>query len=167
MRAYLDGIDWSTPDAVRSLRAAVGATAQRALASPRAWNAQRAKSPRLPEASVVGIGGGEGEDAESRAPRRRRRRRRLQTATVDAMPNGVEEQVDAEDTDTASGAVTNNGSSAADGQPAPARKRRRRRRRKKPAAGEGGATENGNGAVEDRSVDIAAVPDPSPESSAA
>lgn len=174
MRAYLDGIDWSTPDAVRSLRAAVGATAQRALASPRAWNAQRAKSPRLPEASVVGIGGGDGEDGDARTPRRRRRRRRLQTATVDAMPNanGDDEAVSS-DGDTEDGVATQNGSPPAVGQPAPARKRRRRRRRKKPA-GDGGAVpngsaaaENGSGASEDRSSDTPVVKDPAPESSAA
>ena len=132
MRAYLDGIDWTTPDAVRSLRAAVGATAQRALSSPRAWNAQRAKSPRLPEPSVVGIGGVESEDGEARSPRKRRRRRRLQTAAVDATPavrngGGPDEKAVATE-----GAAPQNGAAPVDGQPQPARKRRRRRRRKKP-----------------------------------
>ena len=145
MRAFLDGIDWSAPDAVRSLRAAVGATTQRALSSPRAWNAQRAKSPRLPEASVVGIGGADGEDGETRSPRKRRRRRRLQTAAVDAMPaatNGVGPQ-DAKP-DAAGVAAAGNGAAAPDGQMTPARKRRRRRRRRKPA-GDGAALANGTG----------------------
>ncbi len=131
MRAFLDAIDWSTPDAVRSLRAAVGATAQRALSSPRAWNAQRAKSPRLPEPSVVGIGGSEGEEADGRAPRRRRRRRRLQTAAVDTP------QTTAQDTPSMPAAVTPASGESASEDPQPARKRRRRRRRKKPAGANG------------------------------
>jgi hypothetical protein len=136
MRWYLDSIDWSAPDAVRSLRAAVGATAQRALASTKAWNAQRARSPRLPEASVVGIGVG-GEDGEGRS-RRRRRRRRLQTAAVDAMPalpNGGQPEGEAVATPGADGEAAQ-----------PARKRRRRRRRRKPA-GEV-ATVSPNGSVD-------------------
>jgi superfamily II DNA or RNA helicase len=145
MRGFLDGIDWSTPDAVRSLRAAVGATTQRALSSPRAWNAQRAKSPRLPEAFVVGIGGAEGEDGETRSPRKRRRRRRLQTATVDAMPAATNGDGPQETKPDAAGvAATENGAAASDGQVTPARKRRRRRRRRKPA-GEGVAATNGTG----------------------
>src|SRR5262245_10918495 len=49
LRGFLDSIDWSTPDASRSLRAAVGAMAQKALSGRRAWAALRAKEPRLPE----------------------------------------------------------------------------------------------------------------------
>ncbi len=141
MRWYLDSIDWSAPDAVRSLRAAVGATAQRALSSAKAWNAQRARSPRLPEASVVGIGGG-GEDGDGRTPRRRRRRRRLQTAAVDeaaASPNGGEPDGEA---------VT---PEATGDQAQPARKRRRRRRRRKPAGD--GAAVSPNGAVDSEAAD--------------
>jgi superfamily II DNA or RNA helicase len=138
MRGYLDSIDWSAPDAVRSLRAAVGATAQRALASPKAWNAQRARSPRLPEASVVGIGGG-GEDGDGRTPRRRRRRRRLQTATVDAMPPSANGGQPESDTTAATAA-------AGVDQTQPARKRRRRRRRRKPAGD--GAVVSPNGTAE-------------------
>lgn len=125
LRAYLDSIDWSTPDAVRSLRAAVGAMAQRALSSSKAWNAQRARSPRLPEASVVGVA----DEGESRA-RRRRRRRRLSTASVDEAvvapstadpPEGSDD--DAEPTDDAAAPES------------AARKRRRRRRRRRTATG--------------------------------
>lgn len=122
LRYYLDSIDWSTPDAVRSLRAAVGAMAQRALSSPKAWNAQRARSPRLPAADVVGVS----DTGESRS-RRRRRRRRMSTAAADATTG------------------TSNGDSTAPSDEAPqpdstetakdtpARKRRRRRRRRKAA----------------------------------
>jgi hypothetical protein len=141
MRWYLDSIDWSAPDAVRSLRAAVGATAQRALSSTKAWNAQRARSPRLPEASVVGIGGG-GEDGDGRTPRRRRRRRRLQTAAVDEMPvspNG----------DQPDGKATT--PDATGDQTQPARKRRRRRRRRKPVSD--GAAVSPNGAVDSDPAD--------------
>ena len=155
MRAFLDSIDWSTPDAVRSLRAAVGATTQRALSNARAWNAQRAKSPRLPEASVVGIGGSEG---EGRAPRRRRRRRRLQTATVDALPPGQNGDVPQDDdqADAADSVTTEiDGGAATEGQISPARRRRRRRRRRKPGAvdatggaGDGTADHPGAGASE-------------------
>lgn len=133
MRWYLDSIDWSAADAVRSLRAAVGATAQRALSSAKAWNAQRARSPRLPEASVVGIGGG-GEDGDGRTPRRRRRRRRLQTAAVDEVsvsPNGAAPDGDAPTPE------------AAGDQAQPARKRRRRRRRRKPAGDGAAVSPNG------------------------
>ncbi len=141
MRWYLDSIDWSAPDAVRSLRAAVGATAQRALSSAKAWNAQRARSPRLPEASVVGIGGGE--DGDGRTPRRRRRRRRLQTAAVDEVP--VSPNGDQPDGEAATPDATG------DQQAQPARKRRRRRRRRKPAGD--GAAVSPNGAVDSDAAD--------------
>jgi superfamily II DNA or RNA helicase len=168
MRAFLDGIDWSTPDAVRSLRAAVGATTQRALSSPRAWNAQRAKSPRLPEASVVGLGGGDSDEGDTRTPRRRRRRRRLQTAAVDGLPNATNGDVSGDVDATASDDETpQNGTPPADGQPAPARKRRRRRRRKKPAVADGTVSTNGSGGSEQRSVEDSIAHDPSAESSAA
>jgi superfamily II DNA or RNA helicase len=139
MRAYLDGIDWSSPDAVRSLRAAVGATAQRALANAKAWNAQRARSPRLPDASVVGLGA-EGESGDGKSPRRRRRRRRLQTAAVDAMP---EQSSNGDDPEAAAPATPAAGGGDATEAPAgPAKKRRRRRRRRKP---QGDAQPNPNG----------------------
>ena len=144
MRAFLDGINWSTPDAVRSLRAAVGATTQRALSSPRAWNAQRAKSPRLPDAAVVGLGGApDAEEGEARAtPRKRRRRRRLKTASVDAIPTtDATEQTDGASVDPATPEDTPKSGPTAEGDTSPARKRRRRRRRRKPTTGDaaGGA----------------------------
>jgi len=144
MRAYLDGIDWSSPDAVRSLRAAVGATAQRALASPKAWNAQRARSPRLPDASVVGLGV-EGESGDGKTPRRRRRRRRLQTAAVDAMPEQSPNGDGPEDAAPASST-----GEAEDAPAAPAKKRRRRRRRRKP---QGDAQASPNGAAAGHGAD--------------
>jgi hypothetical protein len=130
LRAYLDSIDWSTPDAVRSLRAAVGAMAQRALSSGKAWNAQRARSPRLPEASVVGVA----DEGESRS-RRRRRRRRLSTASVEAGSTAIETDT-VEDHDDETGdedeiIVETAIVATAD---TPARKRRRRRRRRRSAA---------------------------------
>jgi superfamily II DNA or RNA helicase len=137
LRYFLDGIDWSTPDAVRSLRAAVGATAQRALANAKAWHAQKARSPRLPEPEVVGIGPGDGEGAE-KPSRRRRRRRRLQTAAVDgasASPDG----------EATAGTEGEGSGEAREAQPGPARKRRRRRRRRKPAGAAAADTAAANG----------------------
>ena len=137
LRAYLDSIDWSTPDAVRSLRAAVGAMAQRALSSGKAWNAQRARSPRLPEASIVGVA----DEGESRS-RRRRRRRRLSTASVEAGSVATEaesvEDQDSEPVDDEAGDETTAVASA----DTPARKRRRRRRRRRSAASAAEGTAN-------------------------
>ena len=142
LRSYLDDIDWSTPDAVRSLRAAVGATAQRALANAKAWQAQKARSPRLPEPEVVGLGTAEGEGADKPA-RRRRRRRRLQTASVDSPDVATGE--------SSEGGTSDGSAAEGDAPPSPTRKRRRRRRRRKPADGAGrpdGATANGHGDAE-------------------
>ena len=60
------------PDARRAVRAAVGAMQPKALLSRRAWNALRARLPRLPEPEVVG----RRRAAQAREPRRGRRRPR-------------------------------------------------------------------------------------------
>jgi hypothetical protein len=153
MRAYLDGIDWTTPDAVRSLRAAVGATAQRALTSAKAWNAQRARAPRLPEPSVVGLA----EDGEGRSPRKRRRRRRLQTASVESLATSADSPA-VVDGAGADGDADGAAPPAGDGASAP-RKRRRRRRRRKPSGD--GAASNGAG-PEATSDNGGPPPDPVP-----
>ena len=131
LRAFLDGIDWSTQDASRSLRAAVGAMAQRALTNVKAWRAQQAKSPRLPEPEVVGIT----DDGESRS-RRRRRRRRLSTAVVDGAKNSADATSDEQSTDPP--APASEGDDAAADTPTRKRRRRRRRRKLAVAAGEQG-----------------------------
>jgi hypothetical protein len=143
LRAYLDSIDWSTPDAVRSLRAAVGAMAQRALSSGKAWNAQRARSPRLPEASVVGVA----DEGESRS-RRRRRRRRLSTASVEAGSTAIETDT-VEDHDDETGdedeIIVETATVATADTPARKRRRRRRRRRSAAAGAEGVASADAAG----------------------
>lgn len=138
LRAYLDSIDWSTPDAIRSLRAAVGAMAQRALSGTKAWNAQRARSPRLPDASVVGVA----DEGESRS-RRRRRRRRLSTAAVDGVNGAGAEVMEATspgDGEDAEEAAEPAGAPEADGATPRKRRRRRRRRRATPVTETDGST---------------------------
>jgi superfamily II DNA or RNA helicase len=150
LRAYLDSIDWSTPDAVRSLRAAVGAMAQRALASPKQWAALRARCPRLPEASVVGIGGGE--DGESRSSRRRRRRRRLQSTAVPVEAPSANGDAAAPDGEASEDALAADEESE---KPTTSAARRRRRRRRRKAALE--AVGNGDGPSDDTGADTDAV----------
>ena len=58
MRGLLDGVDFTTPEARRALRAAIGSMHPRALSSRRAWNSLRSRFPRLPEADAVGVGEG-------------------------------------------------------------------------------------------------------------
>jgi hypothetical protein len=126
LRGFLDTLDLTTPDARRALRAAVGALQPKALGSRRAWNALRARAPRLPEAQVVGVGepaGGHGGDEASTAPRRRRRRRRLRAVATEAPSAAASTTSVAERPETAGG-----GGEAA----APRRRRRRRRRPARP-----------------------------------
>lgn len=154
MRGMLDAIDLSTPDAVRALRAAVGSGQPKALASRRAWNALRARAPRLPAPSVVGVGGpaqtpaGPTEDGEgattpgSGAGRRRRRRRRMRTD--DATTTVTAEATEATGVAEGADAATPNGDAPA----APTKSRRRRKRRRgRSATGDGappgGAESNG------------------------
>ncbi len=130
LRGFLDAIDFTTPDARRSLRAAIGALHPRALHSPRAWAALRKRHPRLPDAEVVGVGDNKNRRRGSEARRRRRRRKVSSengaTATADASsaakPDGE-------------GAASAGGPSPS-GDGAPRRRRRRRRRR---SGGNGGA----------------------------
>jgi len=113
--------------------------AQRALTGVKAWEAQRAKSPRLPDPSVVGIS----DEGETRS-RRRRRRRRMSTAAVDAEagPQNGSATDGAEDGEAAGDGKETAAADGAQASESPSRKRRRRRRRRKVAvaAGEGGET---------------------------
>ena len=131
LRGHLDALDLSTPDARRALRAAVGAMQPKALLSRRAYNALRARFPRLPEPDLVGVGEGRkrpavGEGEGTAAPRRRRRRRRLRAGPgaesapaqgdeAAAQPQRREERREGE-------------APPAEGAPATRRRRRRRRR---------------------------------------
>src|SRR5690606_29028789 len=127
LRGYLDGLDLSTPDARRALRAAVGAMQPKALLSRRAWNALRARFPRLPEPEVVGVGEGRkrGEEGGSGRPRRRRRRRLRSPGGPEGPPgsggDGAPAPQRREERREAEGSAT-------EGAPAARRRRRRRRR---------------------------------------
>ncbi len=139
LRGHLDALDLESPDARRALRAAVGAMQPKALLSRRAYNALRARFPRLPEPEVVGVGeprkrAAGGEEGATAAPRRRRRRRRLRAAPGpegapaaggegQPQPQRREERREGE---------------AAAGEGAPATRRRRRRRRRPRSAAAGG-----------------------------
>ncbi|MGD9696484.1 MAG: DEAD/DEAH box helicase [Thermoleophilia bacterium] len=140
LRGALDALDLESADARRALRAAVGAMQPKALLSRRAWNALRARFPRLPEPEVVGVGESRKKAAgeEGAAPRtRRRRRRRLRSgagaegAAANAAANGG----------TGADAPERRDDQASPQEGAPAARRRRRRRRR----GRSGA--NGNGAA--------------------
>jgi hypothetical protein len=135
LRGLLDSLDFTTPDARRALRAAVGATQPKALLSRRGWNALRTRFPRLPSAEDIGLGEAqrrrEGASEDGAKPRRRRRRRLHAPAT-----------------DTAAGAVSPAGEGAssngagpantpADGAAATGNRRRRRRRRRPSRSGAG------------------------------
>ncbi|MCU0306744.1 MAG: DEAD/DEAH box helicase [Thermoleophilia bacterium] len=94
LRGFLDATDLTTPEGRRSLRAAVGAMYPKALGSRRAWNALRARSPRLPSAQAAGVGEparpaaqapAEAGDTAAGTRRRRRRRRRLHVGDVQAQ----------------------------------------------------------------------------------
>jgi len=119
LRGYLDAIDFTTPDARRSLRAAIGALHPRALHSKRAWNSLRNRFPRLPEADVIGVGEGRKRGSNGR---RRRRRMRTDDATAPSANGGAP-------------ADTKSTGAAAD---APAKPRRRRRRRRRSKGGRSG-----------------------------
>lgn len=124
LRGLLDSLDFTTPDARRALRAAVGATQPKALLSRRGWNALRTRFPRLPSAEEIGLGDGQrrrdGAAPEDGAKPRRRRRRRLHAATSESASTPE--------------AASPNGASAAEppaeGTSTPANRRRRRRRRR-------------------------------------
>lgn len=139
LRGALDAIDWTSPDARRALRAAVGSRNARALQSARAWNQLRPKAPRLPTAEEVGIGGAGSEEGGTNR-RRRRRRRKMSTAEVagaPASPNGaVGDGAEGSADGDGGGTAPAPGDAPADG--AAPRKRRRRRRRRPAGAAAGG-----------------------------
>jgi hypothetical protein len=153
LRGFLDGLDFSTPDARRALRAAVGAAQPKALASRRAWNALRARAPRLPDASLAGIGDQGRGEGEGGGTRRRRRRRRLSTAAAQGGQAAQPAPEGAAATGEGGTAPAAEGQAPAEGAaPSPARRRRRRRRRSSKPAGEAaggegsGASQEGPGA---------------------
>lgn len=151
MRGVLDAIDLTTPDAIRALRAAIGSSQPKALSSRRAWNALRARAPRLPAPSVVGIGAPpaasaaapEGEEGAGPS-RRRRRRRRMRVDEAGATTVAVE---------GAEGAAgVTEPSPNGEGPAAPGKSRRRRKRRRGRAVAAGGtgiegAASNGEGSA--------------------
>ena len=141
LRGYLDALDLSSPDARRALRAAVGAMQPKALLSRRAWNALRARFPRLPEPQVVGVGeprkrpaGDEGSEGGATRPRRRRRRRLRAPGGPEGGPatggEGGPQPQRREERKDADGA-------AGEGAPAARRRRRRRRRPRSASASQG------------------------------
>ncbi len=138
LRGLLDAIDLSSADARRALRAAVGAMQPKALLSRRAWNALRARFPRLPEPEVVGVGEqrrrGTGEDGTASRPRRRRRRR-LRSAGPEGAPAASAEAPQRRPEDRRDGETP---PPVAEGA-VPARRRRRRRRRSRSGNGAEGA----------------------------
>jgi len=138
LRGLLDSLDFTTPDARRALRAAVGATQPKALLSRRGWNALRTRFPRLPSAEEIGLGDGQRrrDAVADDAPKpRRRRRRRLHVPSSESVAGAPI---------AAAEAVSGNGASppestagTVDGTSATANRRRRRRRRRPPRAGTG------------------------------
>lgn len=142
LRGALDALDFTTPDARRALRAAVGAMQPKALLSRRAWNALRVRFPRLPDPDAVGVGeprkrppGEEGAAATAGATRpRRRRRRRLRAA---AGPEGAPAQGAEPLPQQRREERREPDGTAAEGAPAARRRRRRRRRPRTAVAGAG------------------------------
>lgn len=133
LRGALDAIDFSTPDAKRALRAAVGAMQPSALSSRRAWNALRTRFPRLPEPEVVGVGEGRkraaAEEEGTAAPTRSRRRRRRRMRSP-GPEGGQEPHAPQDEAPPARREERKEGDAPAqDGAVAPRRRRRRRRRR--------------------------------------
>jgi len=146
LRGLLDSLDFTTPDARRALRAAVGATQPKALLSRRGWNALRTRFPRLPTAEDIGLGDGqrrrEGAAAEDGAKPRRRRRRRLHAPAAEGANGAGPAAAEAPSPNGAGPAETGEGA----GVPGSSGNRRRRRRRRRPsrsgaAAGGAGGTD--------------------------
>jgi superfamily II DNA or RNA helicase len=138
LRGHLDALDLSSPDARRALRAAVGAMQPKALLSRRAYNALRARFPRLPEPEVVGVGEQRRRAGEEGAPgaRRRRRRRRLRSGQGPdgAAAQGAEAQDQPERREE-----RREGEAPPEGAVPTTRRRRRRRRRPRSATAAQGA----------------------------
>jgi len=131
LRGLLDSLDFTTPDARRALRAAVGATQPKALLSRRGWNALRTRFPRLPSAEDIGLGDTQKRresTSEDGAKPRRRRRRRLHASAAEAVGAAA----------TGDGASSNVAAPAdppADGATATSNRLRRRRRRRPSRSG--------------------------------
>ncbi|MGE0025782.1 MAG: DEAD/DEAH box helicase [Thermoleophilia bacterium] len=150
LRGFLDGLDLTTPDARRAVRAAVGAMQPKALMSRRAWNALRSRLPRLPEAEAVGVGeqrrkqGDDGDGSTPSRPRRRRRRRLRSGGDNDGNgANGSPAPAEGQPERREPSAAANGDGTPAEGA-APARRRRRRRRRPRSASAADGGNANGN-----------------------
>jgi superfamily II DNA or RNA helicase len=139
LRGLLDSLDFTTPDARRALRAAVGATQPKALLSRRGWNALRTRFPRLPSAEDIGLGEvqrrREGA-ADDGAKPRRRRRRRLHAPAADTAAGATTASADGESSNGAAPAATPADTTAASGN---RRRRRRRRRPSRSGTGAGGS----------------------------
>ncbi len=133
LRGLLDGIDFTTPEARRALRAAIGSMHPRALSSRRAWNSLRSRFPRLPEADAVGVGEG-----RRRGDGRRRRRLRDGEATKSGMGAPVPAAAAAQATSDGQPAGPKDASrgSGSGGR----RRRRRRRRGARPQSPDGAAS---------------------------
>jgi superfamily II DNA or RNA helicase len=145
LRGLLDSLDFTTPDARRALRAAVGATQPKALLSRRGWNALRTRFPRLPSAEDIGLGEvqrrREG-PADDGAKPRRRRRRRLHAPAADTAAGATSASAESASSNGAAPA-----GAPADGAAASGNRRRRRRRRRPSRSGAGaGGSAAGNGA---------------------
>ncbi len=139
LRGLLDSLDFTTPDARRALRAAVGATQPKALLSRRGWNALRTRFPRLPSAEDIGLGEVQRRRdgaAEDGAKPRRRRRRRLHAPPADTATGAAPPTAE-----TASPNGAGPADAASDGAVATGNRRRRRRRRRpsRTSAGAGGS----------------------------
>ena len=133
LRGLLDSLDFTTPDARRALRAAVGATQPKALLSRRGWNALRTRFPRLPSAEEIGLGDGQRRRegaAEDGAKPRRRRRRRLHAPAAEASNGAAPAPAEA-----ASPNGAGPGEPPAEGASSPGNRRRRRRRRRPSRSG--------------------------------
>ena len=145
LRCVLDALDFSTADARRALRAAVGATHPKALANRRAWNALRTRFPRLPSAEELEIGEPKAKSAEEGTPgrssrRRRRRRMHLTNGEAQAAAGAAEAGTQGESTASGDASASPVASASENGSEAPAtpsRSRRRRRRRRKAGGGDG------------------------------
>jgi len=150
LRGLLDSLDFTTPDARRALRAAVGATQPKALLSRRGWNALRTRFPRLPTAEDIGLGEvqrrREGA-ADDGAKPRRRRRRRLHAPAADTAVGATSASAESASSNGAAPA-----DAPADGAAATGNRRRRRRRRR--------PSRSGTGAGGSAAGDAAAPPPP-------
>ena len=165
---FLDSIDFTTPDARRSLRAAIGALHPRALHSKRAWDSLRKRFPRLPDADEVGVG-----ESKKSSNGRRRRRRRLRTEEAQGPAAGTQESTretvrdnnGASDAPPAQDSTTQNSATedSSGQEPRPRRRRRRSRRSRNGNHANGGDAQGGdsaeNGSVTTSKADAGDAPE--------